>query len=65
MAIPDLWIKILKHVRDEDWNINDIVRALENRRQCKKIRAFNSTVQPAVTDIRRAMSHTQSRTTRL
>jgi len=32
MAIPDLWIKILKHTRDEDWNIIDIVRALENRR---------------------------------
>ncbi|KAI1727964.1 alpha amylase, catalytic domain-containing protein [Ditylenchus destructor] len=32
MAIPDLWIKILKHQQDEDWNINDIVRTLENRR---------------------------------
>jgi 1,4-alpha-glucan branching enzyme len=32
MAIPDLWIKILKHVRDEDWDIETIVRTLENRR---------------------------------
>ena len=32
MAIPDLWIKILKHTRDEDWDIGTIVRTLENRR---------------------------------
>jgi 1,4-alpha-glucan branching enzyme len=32
MAIPDLWIKILKHVSDESWKINDIVSQLENRR---------------------------------
>jgi len=25
MAIPDLWIKILKHVSDEDWPIGEIV----------------------------------------
>ncbi|KAH7718854.1 Gbe1 protein [Aphelenchoides avenae] len=32
MAIPDLWIKILKHTTDENWDIEDIVRTLENRR---------------------------------
>lgn len=32
MAVPDLWIKILKHLKDEDWNIPEIVRTLENRR---------------------------------
>nr|CAD2184835.1 unnamed protein product [Meloidogyne enterolobii] len=32
MAIPDLWIKILKHVSDEDWPIGEIVHTLENRR---------------------------------
>jgi len=32
MAIPDLWIKILKHTADEDWKIGDIVQTLENGR---------------------------------
>ncbi|KJH48053.1 alpha amylase, all-beta domain protein [Dictyocaulus viviparus] len=32
MALPDMWIKILKHVKDEDWNVNEIVHTLENRR---------------------------------
>ncbi|KHJ78786.1 1,4-alpha-glucan-branching enzyme domain protein, partial [Oesophagostomum dentatum] len=32
MALPDMWIKILKHMKDEDWNVNDIVHTLENRR---------------------------------
>ncbi|PAV85395.1 hypothetical protein WR25_09830 [Diploscapter pachys] len=32
MAIPDMWIKILKHTSDEDWKINDVVFTLENRR---------------------------------
>lgn len=24
MAVPDKWIKLLKEVKDEDWNIGDI-----------------------------------------
>ena len=32
MAIPDLWIKLLKHVPDEHWNVGDIVHTLMNRR---------------------------------
>lgn len=32
MGIPDEWIKLLKHVRDEDWNIDEIVSTLLNRR---------------------------------
>lgn len=31
MAIPDVWIKILKHKSDEEWNFNSIVHTLENR----------------------------------
>jgi 1,4-alpha-glucan branching enzyme len=31
-AIPDMWIRQLQHRLDEDWNIDDIVRTLENRR---------------------------------
>ncbi|PIO57545.1 hypothetical protein TELCIR_21041 [Teladorsagia circumcincta] len=32
MALPDMWIKILKHMKDEDWVVGDIVHTLENRR---------------------------------
>jgi 1,4-alpha-glucan branching enzyme len=32
MAIPDLWIKLLKHTSDEEWKIADVVHTLENRR---------------------------------
>ena len=31
MAIPDMWIKMLKEQKDEDWNIGDIVHTLSNR----------------------------------
>uniref|UniRef100_A0A0N4Z3N2 1,4-alpha-glucan branching enzyme n=1 Tax=Parastrongyloides trichosuri TaxID=131310 RepID=A0A0N4Z3N2_PARTI len=36
MAIPDLWIKILKHKKDEDWDMSEIVHQLENRRYKEK-----------------------------
>ncbi|MEO1451790.1 MAG: alpha amylase C-terminal domain-containing protein, partial [Bacteroidota bacterium] len=32
MGIPDYWIKILKHKRDEDWNIHEMWHTLNNRR---------------------------------
>jgi 1,4-alpha-glucan branching enzyme len=32
MAIPDMWIKLLKHQPDELWNIGEIVHTLMNRR---------------------------------
>jgi 1,4-alpha-glucan branching enzyme len=32
MSIPDKWIKILKEIKDENWNIGNIVHTLENRR---------------------------------
>ncbi len=32
MAIPDKWIKILKELKDENWNMGNIVHTLENRR---------------------------------
>ena len=32
MAIPDMWIKMLKEQRDEDWDIGNIVHTLSNRR---------------------------------
>lgn len=32
MGIPDYWIKLLKHSRDEDWDIGDLWNVLANRR---------------------------------
>jgi len=32
MAVPDMWIKILKEQSDEDWDIANIVHTLTNRR---------------------------------
>ncbi|TPX51806.1 1,4-alpha-glucan branching enzyme [Synchytrium endobioticum] len=32
MAIPDMWIKLLKEVRDEDWDMGNICHTLTNRR---------------------------------
>ncbi len=31
-AIPDMWIRQLKHTSDVNWDINDIVHTLQNRR---------------------------------
>ncbi len=32
MAIPDMWIKILKEKKDEDWDMANIIHTLTNRR---------------------------------
>jgi len=32
MGIPDYWIKLLKHSRDEDWQIGELWNVLANRR---------------------------------
>lgn len=32
MGIPDYWIKLLKHSRDEDWNLDELWSVLTNRR---------------------------------
>ena len=32
MGIPDYWIKLLKHSRDEDWNLEEMWRVMTNRR---------------------------------
>lgn len=40
MAIPDMWIKILKHLTDDQWNIGDIVHTLTNRRHGEKCIAY-------------------------
>lgn len=40
MAIPDMWIKLLKQVRDEDWDVELIVHTLTNRRWAEKTIAY-------------------------
>jgi len=40
MAIPDMWIKILKEQRDEEWNMGNIVHTLSNRRWQEKCIAY-------------------------
>ncbi|ESW99598.1 hypothetical protein KL918_001470 [Ogataea parapolymorpha] len=40
MSIPDMWIKILKHLRDEDWDIAAIAHTLTNRRYKEKCIAY-------------------------
>lgn len=32
MAVPDMWIKLLKEQKDENWNMGNIVHTLTNRR---------------------------------
>ncbi|GAX82082.1 hypothetical protein CEUSTIGMA_g9510.t1 [Chlamydomonas eustigma] len=36
MAIPDKWIQLLKHARDEQWSMMEIVKALCNRRYTER-----------------------------
>ena len=40
MGIPDYWIKLLKHSRDEDWNIHELWNVLSNRRAKEKTIAY-------------------------
>ncbi|XP_029026979.1 1,4-alpha-glucan-branching enzyme [Betta splendens] len=40
MAIPDKWIQILKELKDEDWNMGNIVHTLTNRRYGEKCIAY-------------------------
>ncbi|KAG6821518.1 alpha-1,4-glucan branching enzyme [Arthromyces matolae] len=40
MAIPDMWIKLLKHKTDEEWDLGNIVHTLTNRRHGEKSIAY-------------------------
>ncbi|KAG8929015.1 alpha-1,4-glucan branching enzyme [Tulasnella sp. 417] len=40
MAVPDMWIKLLKETKDEDWNMGNIVHTLTNRRWREKSIAY-------------------------
>lgn len=40
MAIPDKWIKLLKEVPDDSWDIGNIVHTLTNRRWMENTVAY-------------------------
>jgi 1,4-alpha-glucan branching enzyme len=40
MSIPDYWIKVLKHSRDEDWQMGEMYNILRNRRHKEKHIAY-------------------------
>jgi 1,4-alpha-glucan branching enzyme len=40
MAIPDMWIKLLKHKSDDEWDLASIVHTLTNRRHGEKSVAY-------------------------
>jgi 1,4-alpha-glucan branching enzyme len=40
MGLPDYWIKVLKHYRDEDWNIEEMWGVMTNRRYGEKTIAY-------------------------
>lgn len=40
MGVPDYWIKLLKHSRDEEWNVDEIFNILSNRRYGEKTIAY-------------------------
>jgi len=40
MGLPDYWIKILKHKKDEEWNLRELWHTLGNRRYLEKNVAY-------------------------
>ncbi|TAG08362.1 MAG: 1,4-alpha-glucan-branching enzyme [Verrucomicrobia bacterium] len=40
MGIPDYWIRLLKHQRDEDWNMGEMWDVLSNRRAGERTIAY-------------------------
>lgn len=40
MAVPDMWIKLLKHKQDDEWDLGNIVHTLTNRRHGEKSIAY-------------------------
>lgn len=48
MAIPDKWIEYLKHKRDEQWSMEEIVLTLTNRRYTEKCVAYAESHDQAI-----------------
>ncbi|KAI1471636.1 carbohydrate-binding module family 48 [Daldinia caldariorum] len=57
MAIPDMWIKILKEKKDEDWDISNICWTLTNRRHGEKTIAYCESHDQALVGDKTLMMH--------
>ncbi|TDZ34655.1 1,4-alpha-glucan-branching enzyme [Colletotrichum spinosum] len=57
MAIPDMWIKILKEVTDENWDLGNITFTLTNRRHGEKTIAYCESHDQALVGDKTLMMH--------
>lgn len=57
MAIPDMWIKILKEKTDEQWDMTDICWILTNRRHGEKTIAYAESHDQALVGDKSIMMH--------
>ncbi|KHN97821.1 1,4-alpha-glucan branching enzyme [Metarhizium album ARSEF 1941] len=57
MAIPDMWIKILKELKDEQWDIGNICFTLVNRRHGEKTIAYCESHDQALVGDKTLMMH--------
>ena len=48
MAVPDVWIKLLKETADEDWDLEALVWTLTNRRHQEKCIAYSESHDQAL-----------------
>ncbi|KAI2641983.1 alpha amylase [Xylaria nigripes] len=57
MAIPDMWIKILKEKKDEDWDMSNICWTLTNRRHGEKTIAYSESHDQALVGDKTLLMH--------
>jgi 1,4-alpha-glucan branching enzyme len=57
MAVPDMWIKILKELKDEEWNMSNICWTLINRRHGEKTIAYCESHDQALVGDKTLMMH--------
>ncbi|KAK1779396.1 hypothetical protein QBC45DRAFT_477772 [Copromyces sp. CBS 386.78] len=57
MAIPDMWIKILKEKKDEEWDMSAITWTLTNRRHGEKTIAYAESHDQALVGDKTLMMH--------
>merc|ERR1712000_745992 len=57
MAVPEMWIKILKELKDEEWDIGNICFTLVNRRDGEKTIAYAESHDQALVGDKTLMMH--------
>jgi len=57
MAIPDMWIKILKEKKDDEWDMANITHTLTNRRHGEKTIAYCESHDQALVGDKSIMMH--------